>query len=57
MQLVIVKYQDLLKILRFIKEEEGSGLLCSLEIKTGLDTVAILGPLLFQRYKMNEIID
>ena len=42
---------------RFIKEQEASGLLSSLEIRTGLDKISMLGPLLFKRYKTNEIIN
>ena len=32
---------------RFIKGQEGSGLLSSLEIKLGLDKIVIYGPILF----------
>ena len=42
---------------RFIKEQETSGLLRSLGIRIGLDKIPILGPLLFYRFKMNEIIN
>ena len=35
------------KILKFIKEQEASGLLSSLEIKTPLNEITLLGPLLF----------
>ena len=35
---------------KFIKEQEVSGLLSSLGIKTPLNKVPLLGPLLFQEY-------
>ena len=35
------------KKLKFIKEQEASGLLSSLEIKTLLNKIPLLGPLLF----------
>ena len=35
------------KKLRFVKEQEASGLLSSLGIKTGLDKIPIFGPFLF----------
>ena len=47
---------------KFIKEQEATGLLSSLGIKTPLSKVPLLGPLLFERYyqvntrfKMNKI--
>ena len=36
-----------IKKMRFIKEQEASGLLSSLGIKTGLDEIPIVGPILF----------
>ena len=42
---------------RFFKEQEGRGLLSSLGIRTGLDKALMLGPILFQIYKMNEIMN
>ena len=38
------------KKLRFIKEQEASGLLSSLGIKTPLSKISLLAPLLFQMY-------
>ena len=35
---------------KFIKQQEASGLLSSLEIKTSLSKIPLLGCLLFQRY-------
>ena len=35
---------------RFIKEHEASGLLSSLEIKTPLSKIPLVGPLLFSKY-------
>ena len=32
---------------KFIKQEEATGLLCSLEIKTPLSKIPLIGPLLF----------
>ena len=43
--------------MRFIKEQEASELLSSLRIKTALRKIFLVGPLLFQRYKMNEIVN
>ena len=43
--------------MRFIKEQEASELLSSLRIKTALRKNFLVGPLLFQRYKMNEIVN
>ena len=36
---------------KFIKEQEASGLSNRLEIKTPLNTIPLLGPLLFKRYE------
>ena len=49
------------KISKFIKEQEASGLLSSLEIKTPLSKIYFVGPLLLsmycnKRYKMNKIL-
>ena len=38
------------KISQFIKEQEASGLLSSLGIKTPLNKIPLLGSLLFQEY-------
>ena len=35
------------KKLKFIKEQEATGVLCSLEIKTTLSKIPLVGPLLF----------
>ena len=43
------------KLLKFIKEQEASGLLSSLGIKANLSQVPILGPIVFWRYYMNEM--
>ena len=45
------------KILRFIKEQEAIGLSSSLGIRPPLSKTRVLCPILFQRYKMNEIIN
>ena len=52
------------KKLKFIKEQEASGLSSSLGIKTPLSKIPLVGPLLFKRiqqfnikYKMNEIVN
>ena len=49
---------------KFIKEQEATGLLSSLGIKTPLSKVPLLGPLLFERYyqvntrfEMNKIVN
>ena len=42
---------------KFIKEQEASWLLGILGIKTPLIEILLVGPLLFQRYKMNEIVN
>ena len=39
------------KKLRFIKEQEASGLLSRIGIKTGLDKISITGPILFRCIK------
>ena len=48
----------------FIKEQQASGLLCSLGIKTRLSNIPLVGHLVFKRYqqvntryKMNEIVN
>ena len=48
------------KLVKFIKDQEASGLLSSLEIKTSLNKVPLLGPFCFTsiqrvntRYRMN----
>ena len=41
---------------KFLKEQEASVLLSSLGIRTPLSQIPLLGPLLFQRNKMNRII-
>ena len=35
----------------------ASGLLCILGIRTSLSQIPLVGPLLFQRYKMNKIVN
>ena len=42
---------------RFIKNQEAKGLLSNLGIRTPLSKVPILGDILFQKYKMNEIVN
>ena len=42
---------------KFIKKQEASGLLGSLELKTPLSQIYLIGPILFYGYKMNEIIN
>ena len=42
---------------KFIKEQEASWLLSILGIKTPFIEVLLVGPLLLQRYKMNEIVN
>ena len=42
---------------KFVKQQEASGLLSSLGIKLPLNEIPLLGPLLFYRYKMNEIVN
>ena len=39
----------------FIKEQQSTGLLSSLGIKAPLSKISVVGPLLFEEYKMNEI--
>ena len=46
-----------IKKLRFIKEQDTSGLLSNLRIKTPLSKIPILGHILFLRYKTNETIN
>ena len=43
--------------LKFLKEQEARGLLSGLAIRAPLSQIRVLGPLLFQKHKMNEIID
>ena len=44
--------------LKLIKEQEASGLLSSLGIKTPLSKIPLVDPLLFYtRYKINEIVN
>ena len=45
------------KKLKFIKEQEARELLSSLGIRTPLRQVSLLGPILFKKYKMKEIIN
>ena len=45
------------KNVRFIKEQEASGLVSSLGIKTPLSQIPLGGPLLFERHKINEIVN
>ena len=42
---------------KFIKGQEPRGLLSSLEIKTFLNKIPLVGLLLFLNFKMNEIIN
>ena len=42
---------------KFVKQKEASGLLSSLGIKTPLNKIPLLGPLLFKSYKMNKIVN
>ena len=42
---------------RFIKEQEASGLLSSLEIKRHLSKIPLVGPILFLKYKMSEVVN
>ena len=42
---------------RFVKNQEAKGLLSNLGIRTRLIKVALLGDILFQKYKMNEIVN
>ena len=51
MKCVIVKKSEL------IKEQEASGLLSSLGIKAPLSKISLVGYLLFQEYKINEILN
>ena len=43
------------KKLKFIKQQEGSGLLSSLAIKTPFNKFPLLGPLLFSRHWYNKL--
>ena len=42
---------------RFSKAKKASGLLSSLGTKTPFSKIDLVGPLLFERYKMNEIVN
>ena len=42
---------------RFVKEQEAKGLLSNLWIKTPLNKIPLLGDILFEVYKMNEIVN
>ena len=42
---------------RFMKNQEANGLLSNLGLKTPLSKIPLLGNILFQRYKMNEIVN
>ena len=42
--------------LRLVKKQEASGLLSSLGLKAPFSKIPLLGDILFQRYKMNEIV-
>ena len=42
---------------KFLKEQEARRLLSYLEIKAPLRQIPLLGPLLFLKYKINEIIN
>ena len=42
---------------KFRKEQEPRGLLSSLGIRTPLSQIPLFRPLLFENYKMNEIIN
>ena len=39
---------------KFIKEQEASGLLSSIEMKTPIGKISLVGPILFKEYKMNK---
>ena len=45
------------KKLTFLKEQDASRLLSTWGIRSSLRLVPLVGPLLFQRYKMNEIVN
>ena len=45
------------KKLKSMKEQEASGLLNSLGIRTSLNQIPIGGSLLFERYRMNEMVN
>ena len=42
---------------RFVKEQEAKGLLSNLGIKTPMNKIPLLGDILFEVYKMNEIMN
>lgn len=50
MWFVAEKHQDL------SKKKEAIGLLSTTQLKILLSRIALVGPLLFWRYKMNEIV-
>ena len=43
--------------INIIKEQEASGLLSSLRIRTALDKIPLVDPILLSEYKMNEMIN
>ena len=45
------------KILKFLKEQKARGLLSTPVVRTPLTQIPLLGPFLFQKYKMNEIMN
>ena len=42
---------------RFLEKQEATGLLGSLRNKTPLNTILLLGDILFKDYKINEIVN
>ena len=42
---------------RFVKEQEAKGLLSNWGIKTPFNKIPLLGDILFEVYKMNEIMN
>ena len=42
---------------RFIKNQEAKGILSNLDIRTPINKVPLLGDILFQLNKMNEIVN
>ena len=42
---------------RFLEEQERKGLLSNLGLKTPLNKIPLLGDILFQVYKKNEIVN
>ena len=46
------------KIWKFIKEQEASGLLSSIKMKTPpIGKISLVGPILFKEYKMIKIVN